>query len=307
MAAAAELTQEEQDLFDSMQKDEAAPAKPAGDEKVATKEAPKGDDKAKPDAKGEAKTEKMVPALAVSEARAENRALKKELDQMKELVANGDKKLQKFIDSVQKQTAAAPKFEDDPAAHLKGENEQLKKDLEEIKTRLAKQDEGAKGAESVTRHAALVSSREAAFAKEHPDYFKAADFVAQMWRDEFTEAGFDEAQVPQMVFHKSLAITNQAVQKEKDPAATIYNIAKRNGFTSEQKAEEKDKEEKKSAGESKLEQLQKGAEAAKTAGGARGPDDLTLASLAQMDDDQIDALVKDGDWWAKNVRRSPLH
>lgn len=297
------LAPEEQKLFDAM-REEAPVEKPQ--EKAAEKPVEKAAEKAaeKP---VEKKEPSMVPAEALKEARATNKELRKEIDALKGVVSNGDQKLQKFIDSVSKRAdeAAVPKFEDDPAANLKHENAQLRKDLGEIRDRLQKQDSATQQGDQMQKFASQVRARELAFAKEHPEYDKAAEFVAKVWRDEFIEAGWEEGEVDSMVFQKSLAMTRQAVQKEKDPAEAIWKIAKRNGFKEAAADEPKDK--KQSDGETKLKTIEKGLEASKAAGGGAGPDDLTLSSLSQMDDEAIDKLVSDPDWWNKQIRRTPLH
>jgi len=298
-----ELSKEEQAIFDSMQKEEAPPP-PKQEERVEAKAEAKGEQKA--EVKAEVKDpqkeqQKVVPAEALAEARAQNKELRKELDGLRGLVAEGDKKLQKLVESIATSAAGGPKFEDDPAAHLKHENDQLRKGLSELQEKITRQEAAGHQNAKVNEHAAVVTAREAAFHKEHPDYYKAAEYVAQMWREEFQEAGFEDAEIPKLVFAKSLGITSKAVQAGKDPAAIIYNTAKRYGFAAPKQ------EEKKSDGESKLKQLEKGLEAAKgNSGGGGGPDDMTLASLAQMDDGQIEKLVQDKDWWAKNIRRSVL-
>lgn len=317
-ATPAELSKEEQDLFESMRDDPAPPkdkeaskddAAQVAEKEAAAKAAKEAADKAAADktaeaAKGKAEQQRLVPHEALHEARLENKALRKELESMKQVVTQGDEKLKKFMEGMTKEVAKGPKFEDDPAGALKHENEELRKGLSEVQARLEKQDGAAQQHDRLNQHANYVSAREREFAKENPDYFQASEFVAALWRDEFTEAGFNEADVPKLVFGKALAITTQATQAERDPAAAIYKIAKRYGFA----AKQQDKaEEKKPDGESKLKEIAKGLEAAKGTGGGSGPDDLSIASLAQMDDDAIDKLVKDPDWWAKNVRRSPLH
>lgn len=318
MAITAELSKDEQDLFDAMAKgDGAAPAAnepqkdaPKQEAKAEPKQDAKAEEKAAPKAE-EKQERKVIPAEALHEARQANKALKEELAQMKKLVSDGDAKLQKFMETVQKraEAPAAPKFEDDPAGALKAKNDQLEKDLAEVKDRLARQDQANEQGNRLNQHAATVKAAETAFAKENPDYWKASDFVAEVWRDEFREAGFDDDKIPQMVFQKALVTTGQAVAKGKDPAASIWAIAKRYGFSAAAKdaPKEEAKGEAKAGGESKLQQIEKGLEAAKTAGGAKGPDDLTLASLADMTDDQIEKLVADPDWWSKSIRRSPLH
>lgn len=316
MAESVELTKEEQELFKQMAGEDDAPdpketddgkgaaaadAVKKADAEKATKEAA---EKAASDAKS--KEQKTVPAEALREARSENKELRKELDAMKGVVAEGDKKLQKFIESVSKRASedTGPKFEDDPAGALKHENELLKNQITEINAKLAKQAEAGDSQNKMQQFASFVTAREQAFSKEQPDYFKAAEYVAEVWRDEFREAGYKDEEIPQLVFGKSLAVTNKAAQSQKDPAATIYNIAKRYGFTAKQQDDPKKEEVK---GESKLEQIKRGVEVSKTGGGGNGPDDLSLASLAQMDDEQIEKLVSDKDWWSKNIRRSPLH
>lgn len=304
MSAAAELSKEEQALFDSMQKEEAPPkeeAKPeAKTEAKVEKPEVKAEAKAEAPPKEEKKEQRVVPAEALAEARSQNKDLRKELDGMKALVAEGDKKLQKLLETISAKAEAGPKFEDDPAGALKHENEQLRKGLAELQTKIAKQEEAGQQTAKVNEHAALITAREKEFAKEHPDYFKASDYVTEVWRDEFREAGFEEAEIPRLTFAKALGITSKAINAGKDPAAVIWNLAKRTGFAV------KTPEEPKKDGESKLKQIEKGLEASKGNGGGGGPDDLTLASLAQMDDAQIEKLVSDKDWWAKNIRRSPL-
>lgn len=306
------LNKEEQELFEKMQKEEGAKTPPAkAADKPAEKSAPKAEDKPADKAAEKAadKPPSMVPAEALKEARAQNKELRKEIDGLKALVQEGDKKLKSFVEGMQKRAeeAAKPKFEDNPAEALRLENEDLKKGLAEVREKLQKQDAAAQQGSEIQKHAAAVRAKELAFAKEHPDYDKAAEYVAGVWREEFAEAGFDEDVIPGMVFQKSLAMTRQALAKEKDPAEAIWKIALRNGYKAKGADEPKKEEAKASDGENKLKTIEKGLEAAKTAGGGLGPDEMTLATIAQMDDDQLDKLIKDPDWWNKNVRRSPLH
>lgn len=320
MPAAEALNKEEQELFEQMRSESGGKEAP----KAEVKDDAKGTEKAdtRPEAKADAKAEtakadgkddrpqKTVPLEALSEARAQNKDLRKELEAMKQVVANGDSRLQKFIESVQKRAdeKPAPKFEDDPAGALKAKNDQLEKDLETVKARLAQQDAAAEQGNRVNQHANMIKAKEAEFAKTEPAYWKASDFVAEAWRDEFIESGFDEANVPAMVFQKALATTAQAMKAGRDPAEAIWKIAKRLGFTGNKAAPAEEKAADKAAdGETKLRTIEKGLDAAKSAGGGTGPDDMTFASISQMDDAQIEKLVADKDWWAKNIRQTPLH
>jgi len=314
-----ELSKEEQDLFDQMRADDGAAVRDDAAKAAAEKAAQEAAGKAAADkaAAEKAAAEKAAadkaegakkgpPPEALNEARAENRILKKELEEMKKIVDDGNAKVQQLIKNAEAKADQAPDFTADPAAHLKHENEQLKKDLSQIREKIEKQETSSASQQRLNEHAAYVSAQERQFATAHADYFQAAEFVAAVWRDEFLDAGFKPEEVPKLVFGKSLAITSQARQAERDPAEAIYKIAKRFGFAAPQKGEVKD--EKKADGESKLKQIEKGIEAAKGAGGGSGPDEETgLAGLAQLDDAELEKRIRDHDWWNKNIRRSPLH
>lgn len=301
MPTGAELTEEQEALFKQMQDGKGEKEAPKEEKPAPEQKAEKPEEK--PESKVEEKKSPLVPKAALDEARAENKDLRKELDSMKSLLAEGDKKLQRLVEQIEKKADAGPKFEDDPAAHLKHENDQLRKGLAELQDKIAKQEEAGQQNAKVNEHAAAVTAREKAFAKEHTDYYKAAEYVAEVWRDEFREAGFDEADIPKLVFGKSLTITGKALQAGRDPASVIYNLAKRSGFAAPQKEAPK-----KEDGEAKLKSIEKGLEAAKGNKGGDGPDeDGGLAGLAQLSDDDLEKRVQDKDWWAKNIRRSALH
>jgi hypothetical protein len=99
---------------DSMQKDDGAAAKEAAAKEAADKAAKDEVDKAAKEAADKAakdasekKEQKMVPVEALAEARAQNKDLRKELDAMKALVSEGDKKLQKLVETITTKAEAA--------------------------------------------------------------------------------------------------------------------------------------------------------------------------------------------------------
>jgi hypothetical protein len=301
------LSTEEQELFNQMQsadkgEDNGEEVQAKTEEEIRAPEPVVPKIEAKPEGKPE---EKVVPLAALHESRSENKELRRELKSLQEVVAKGDQRLQTFMERLQKQVETPPpKFEDNPAEALKHENETLKRQVDEISAKIAAQDGQGKQNADLQRFRAMVEAREAHFAKENTDYFKAAEFVATKWREEFEEAGFDEEQIPQLVFQKSLGITGQAAQKGKDPAATIYALAKKFGY-----AVEKQKETPKDSGASKLSAIVKGQEAAKSgsAGGGEAPTEISFANLASLSEEQFNKLANDEDLWKKVIQQSPLH
>jgi hypothetical protein len=231
-AAAAALSKEEQELFEQMQKDDGKPAIEA--------KADKPKEEVKPDAKGDEKKEesKVVPLQALHEAREQNKELRKEMEAMKAALSDGDKRLKDALAKIEAKADAGPTFDDNPAAHLKHENAELKKGLAELQQKMSQKDLSDQQDGKMREHAVLVATKEQAFAKQHADYFQASEHVATLWREEFSEAGFDESEIPKLVFAKALGITNKAVQAGRDPAEAIYKIAKKYGFSAKGAGEE---------------------------------------------------------------------
>lgn len=258
MTAAAALNEEEQKAWDEIQKAEGAKPKPEAkveakaDEKPAEKAEAKAEAKAEEKPKAEEKKEApVVPKQALDQARIENKELKEELKALKALIADSDKRTREMLEKAEKK-AETPKFEDDPAGNLKHENAELKKALEDVRAKVEKQDKAAEQAGKISEFRATVDAKEAAFAKTNPDYWEAAKFLQEAWKDEFAESGFDEADLPKLVVSKALGITGKALQAGKDPAQTIYNLAKRFGFKAPQPEAKEEKKAEKKDGESKL-------------------------------------------------------
>src|SRR5882762_4197500 len=241
MAATAELSKEEQDLFNAVKNEE----EPKKEEvKQEPKQEEKKDDaieKRRYDEKLQAEVvergpQRLVSVDALHEARAQNRELREQMKVLQETVSKTDEKMKSFVEQVTK--SEVPKFEEDPAGNLRAENQALQKQLQQITTKMEQTDSTITQQQQTQRFAALVQTKEKDFATSNPDYWKAADFVADAWREEFKEAGMPEDKISEALVQKSLAFTYSANQAGKNPAEAIYKTAKRFGFKGETKKAE---------------------------------------------------------------------
>src|SRR6266853_5596361 len=197
MAASAELSKEEQDLFNAV-KNEQEPKKEEIKQEV--KEEKKDDtiEKRRFDEKLQAEVvergpQRLVSVDALHEARAQNRELREQMKVLQETVAKTDEKMKSFVEQVTKQEI--PKFEEDPAGNLRAQNDALQKQLTQITEKMQQTDTTITQQQQTQRFAALIQTKEKEFATVNPDYWKAADFVADAWREEFREAGMAEEKI----------------------------------------------------------------------------------------------------------------
>jgi len=131
----------------------------------------------------------------------------------------------------------------------------------------------------------FASASEAAFSAEKPDYKDAFAYAQQKKAEEFRDYGYSEEQIPLLLGQTEASITALARMQGVNPAQIVYNYALRNGYTG--KAEEPGDPGKKIT---KLASAQKKTQSAGGAGGAPREDELSLEKIADMDQDDFDAL-----------------
>lgn len=221
-------------------------------------------------------------AKALREARAETRA-------ERERVAKLEEKLQVFMAEVKKtQEPQPPTFEQDPATHLKYENEQVKRQLEEFNQWKVRQEQSTTQQRQMQQFVQHIGATTAPFIQKTPDYQKAYEHVINAKKAELMSAGLDETQVGQALGSWELQFAHAAMQRGKNPAESIYQLAGGLGYKKEEPKQEEDK----------LTTLTKGMEHSKSLGNGKSGSELSLAALEKMSADDISALVKDPHKWA---------
>lgn len=135
------------------------------------------------------------------------------------------------------------------------------------------------------------------FAAEHDDFQAAYNHALSVRRGIYETAGYAPQQVAQLLESEEAAIAERAFMDGKNPAAVIYDIAKKLGYQAKAKEAPKEAEPDKSAviqkqtadatleAAKKLAQIQKGMDKNKSLSGAGGGNEApSLEELVMMDD-----------------------
>ena len=279
-----DLSNEEQKFFDTGGA-QAPPETPATATPTPTP-APAPADTAKQD-------DKTVPLAALHEARQIQKELREELRRRDESIQAAQSKAEKmeqtFQAFLQKQNEVpAPKYEEDPLGALKWQNEQLEKRLTQVNTDFTKTAQTFQQQQAMQSFSQHIIAQEDVFRQTQPDYDAAVEHMKKVRLSDFQDMGFDDVAARQMLDQEIVNFAQAAMRQGKNPAQAAYSIAKRYGYTPAAQTSEK-----------QLEVMQKGQEAAKALPGGNSEAPITLEALAQLDDDQIDQLVKDEKAWKK--------
>lgn len=303
-----ELDPEVKEFFDS--KGEKSPVEDKSPQEEAKKEVKK-EEKIEEPQKEEPKATKEEPKAEDDDPHAENhrKALKQTREELKRIkrekaeaeektareLAEMREKFRLWTEAVSKQNEPQPpKFEEDPANHLKQEHEMTKKELAELRAWRQQQEQAYAQQAALSQFQQRLQADERAFAQENPDYDQAAQHVAQIWMNEFEIMGIPPEQMGQAYLFKAAQFANAAIRRGDSPAEAIYELAKRVGY--QKKQPEKPEAEK------KIESIQKGQEASKSLGGGKPDADFSLDALKDMSPEDIEAFVADPKNWKKVAR-----
>jgi len=218
-----------------------------------------------------------VPHAALHEQRMANKQLQEELRAAREAQSRMEGTFQKLLAGLNEKPA--PKFDEDPLGHMQARNETLEKELKSVGEKLESLTKQSSQSAFLSQITQTVASSEAEFRATHPDYDLALNYLKEVTRSDLVDQGFDSQSFEQTIHQGKIGLANAAIQQGKNPAAVIYDRAKRYGY-------------KPSSPDDKISTLAKSAGLSKTVEGGSSPG-LTLRDLSQLPDDQIDALVAD--------------
>jgi hypothetical protein len=228
----------------------------------------------------------MVPHQALHEQRAINKQLQEELRASKEQSGRMETTFQKLLGSLNEKPV--PKYEDDPLGHMAARNETLEKELKQVSEKIEGFTKQTSQNAFVHQITDTLSTSEAEFRAVHPDYDQAVKHLKDVTRHDLADQGMPASEIEQTLSAGKMGLAHAAIQQGKNPAEALYERAKRYGYKAQ-------------TPENKIESLVKGQQLSKTVDGGSAAG-LTLRDLAQIPEDQIDALISDEKKWNALIR-----
>ena len=237
----------------------------------------------------------FVKLEALHEARYKERAAKERAEAAERDYAAKMATLEKRLEMLANPPPPVPKFEEDPAAHLRYQQEEMRKEMEPVKRELeqSRQVQAQQAAEARLQQA--VQAAEAEFAAATPDYMDAINHMHAVADRNLQIMGIDDpAQRAQAIRRDAMALAVRALQAGKSPAELAYQVAKNQGYTA------------KAPGVDRIANIEKGQKATPSmpSGGVKAPTEtVSITALADMDDDEFNKLIDDPEKWKKLIKK----
>jgi len=140
------------------------------------------------------------------------------------------------------------------------------------------------------------------FAKTTPDFKSAYEHLRSIRAEDFRVLGVPELDINAYLNNEEIQLAQQALQQGRNPAQLIYDLAKRHGYATKTPVSTPAPV----APEDKLAQLKAGAVAAQTVPRAATTDNMTLETLRDASNADLDNVVLNEEQWHKLVGGRPM-
>lgn len=200
------------------------------------------------------------------------------------------------LQGLQEAAPAAPDPTTDPFGHLQHQIAQVQATLQGLQSQSAQLEAQQIQHAQIQGLVGQARSARDAFMKTTPDFKDAYEHIRNIRASDLRDAGVPEHLIPVALLQDEIALTQQAVAAGKNPAAVLYDIAKRHGYAAKPAAPAA------SSPAARIEALKAGVAAAKDVP-RTGMGDLhiTPETLKNASPSDLDKLVQSDELWQKVV------
>jgi hypothetical protein len=259
-----------------------------------TKEAPTEKPAAQPEQKENA-SEKFVPLGALHEERERRKELQRQVQEQQQRTQLMEQRFQQMMERANQ--TPVPNFEDAPLEHLQLNQARLEKQLQQQNQTLQQRQEAERRQQQVQHFNNRYEESLYKYREAQPDLTEAMQYLAKAKVEEYQAAGYSLQQAKQLLHEDETAIVANAFNAERNPAETIYKLAKVRGY--------KPASEKPADAQKKLDQLESGLKASKSlgTGGGKASDKFSLEAVAQMSNDEFSDFIANDKNWEKLMKQ----
>lgn len=220
--------------------------------------------------------ERTVPHGAFHEERMRRKETQAELETIKAQNQRMEERFQQVLEKVNQ--PQEPTYEDDPTEALRVSQNKMANELANQRSMLEqRQEQDAQIAVQSNLQQRYIASA-SAYMQENPKFMEAYNFYTTGRINELVAAGYSHQEANQVVTNEEMTIAQKAYGDEVNPAERIFNLAKVRGYNSTKEVEQK------------IDTIEKGQNGSKTlTGSGQTQEELSLESLADMDDKEFDA------------------
>jgi hypothetical protein len=209
------------------------------------------------------------------------------------------------LEAAQQQRKAAepppPDPDTDPLGSMLHQLDKVNKSVTDIQAEITNQQNQQQQLSAFNRFQAQVQTLRDQFAITAPDFQDAYNHLRNNRLSDLRQLGFDEASASRQVFQEEVALSQAAINQGRNPAESIYEMAKRHGYAKSATAPATPTANAPvPPAQPKLTSIKAGVESSPpNLPRTPGTEEITLESLREASDSDLNRLVSDPAAWSK--------
>lgn len=242
-----------------------------------------------------------APAVAPAPSPEHNAETAEILRQSLEATTQRVAELQASIQALQAKPPAAPTEapapdpNTDPLGHLLHKLETMGKAVADMQTQLSNQREQDSQLSQFQAFQARVNELRNVFVKTTPDFGDAYQYLRESRATDLKSFGLTPQDIQKTLLQEEISLSQIALQQGKNPAAAVYEMAKRHGYVPKAATPAAAPV----APNDKLNAIQQAQAAAKNLPSTPQLEDITVEGLKGASDADLNKIVHDPSLWAK--------
>ena len=200
--------------------------------------------------------------------------------------------LEKQLQEKLAQKVDEPDPNSDPLGAMMHQLSEVNRNVADLQTKLSQEQQNNLLKQQFEQFTDSVRQIKVAYEKTVPDFNTAYEYIRNVRTEDLRAVGAHESDIPKILLQDELNISQNAIQRGKNPAEEIYKMAKRYGYAPKALA---------TTPAAKLETVIKGQQAAISPARASTEAELTAEGLRDAGDADLNKMVQDDKLWAKLV------
>lgn len=241
-----------------------------------------------------------VPVEPVNQQNEALELLRKSLQEEQRLRADLEARLNAQTEA-NKPKIEAPDPDTDPLGAMMHQLNSVNKTVQDLQSKLLEQRQQQEQQQQLTEFQTSMRNLRDEYVKVTPDFQAAYDHLRNTRTEDMKAIGIPNDQIQQALLRDELIIAQNAIQQGKNPAAIMYEMSKRHGYSPSSVKQPVQPS-------AKLETIQRGQQSSKPLS-ATPPthDDVSLETLKNASDADLNKLVLDDKSWNKISGNSSLN
>lgn len=190
---------------------------------------------------------------------------------------------------------AAPDPTVDPLGAMMHQLESVNKQVAALQSALKQQQDQQTQLSNFQNFRNQVNSLRDEFVKTHSDFGDAYNHLRDGRIADLKAYGLTNDKIQQVIFQEEAALAESAIKLGRNPAEVVYEMAKRHGYTPKSTTASTTP----ASTDAKLNGIQQAQSAAKTLPSTPNVEEVSVASLKDASDDELNKIVQSDKLWAK--------